>query len=41
MMKAHFASFARYNSWANRLLYDAAVETWIPAFAGMTNQMVW
>jgi uncharacterized damage-inducible protein DinB len=24
MMKAHFASFARYNSWANRLLYDAA-----------------
>jgi uncharacterized damage-inducible protein DinB len=24
MMKAHFASFARYNQWANRLLYDAA-----------------
>jgi uncharacterized damage-inducible protein DinB len=24
MMKAHFASFARYNEWANRLLYDAA-----------------
>jgi uncharacterized damage-inducible protein DinB len=24
MMKAHFASFARYNEWANRRLYDAA-----------------
>ncbi len=24
MMKAHFVSFARYNQWANRLLYDAA-----------------
>jgi uncharacterized damage-inducible protein DinB len=23
-MKAHFAGFARYNEWANRLLYDAA-----------------
>jgi uncharacterized damage-inducible protein DinB len=23
-MQAHFASFARYNAWANRLLYDAA-----------------
>ncbi|MBV8653536.1 MAG: damage-inducible protein DinB [Alphaproteobacteria bacterium] len=23
-MKAHFASFARYNEWANRQLYDAA-----------------
>jgi uncharacterized damage-inducible protein DinB len=24
MMKAHFASFGRYNEWANRLVYDAA-----------------
>jgi uncharacterized damage-inducible protein DinB len=24
MMKAHFASFARYNEWANQRLYDAA-----------------
>lgn len=23
-MKAHFATFARYNAWANRRLYDAA-----------------
>src|SRR6267154_2443051 len=23
-MKAHYASFARYNAWANRRLYDAA-----------------
>ena len=23
-MKAHFASFARYNAWANRRLYAAA-----------------
>ena len=25
-MKAHYAAFARYNSWANRRLYDAAAE---------------
>ncbi len=25
-MKAHYASFARYNAWANRRLYDAAAE---------------
>ena len=25
-MKEHFSSFARYNAWANRLLYDAAAK---------------
>src|SRR6185503_18289918 len=25
-MKAHYASLARYNAWANRRLYDAAAE---------------
>ena len=25
-MKAHYATFARYNTWANRRLYDAAAE---------------
>jgi len=25
-MKAHYATFARYNAWANRRLYDAAAK---------------